>query len=171
MLRIRSRYRLMLIALLAFTHPAWAAQTLAPLPERPPAPVLDLYDLAGKPHRLAGYAGQVVIVNFWATWCPPCREEMPSMERAWQAVKGQGILLLAVNVGESQDQVWAFDAAQSLSFPVLLDEQGQTVGRWPVQGLPTTFVVDTQGRLAYRAVGGRRWDDPNLLDQVRALLR
>jgi peroxiredoxin len=146
-----------------------AEQTLTPIPDRPPAPELGLPDLDGRTHSLADHRGEVLIVNFWATWCPPCREEMPSMERAWQRVKGQGIVLLAVNVGETEDQVWSFTSDYPVSFPMLLDAGGNIVERWPVQGLPTTYVVDPEGRLAYRAIGGRSWDDPALLELVRAL--
>lgn len=92
------------------------------------------------------------------------------MERAWQALKDEGILLLGINVGESEDQVWTFTSNYPVSFPLLLDQDSKTIEAWPVRGLPTTFVVDPQGRLAYRAIGGRAWDDPVLLEQVRALL-
>lgn len=91
------------------------------------------------------------------------------MERAWRAVKDEGILLLGINVGESEDQVWTFTSNYPVSFPLLLDQDSKTIEAWPVRGLPTTFVVDPQGRLAYRAIGGRAWDDPVLLEQVRAL--
>lgn len=93
------------------------------------------------------------------------------MERAWQVVKDEGILLLAINVGETEDQVWSFTSNYPVTFPLLLDRDSGTIGRWPVQGLPTTFVIDPDGRLAYRAIGGRAWDDPALLDQVRELRR
>ena len=142
---------------------------MTPLHERPVAPEIDLVDLDGQRHTLAQHRGKVLIVNFWATWCPPCREEMPSMERAWQVVKDDDIVLLAINVGESEDEVWAFTSNYPVTFPLLLDRGGEVIKRWQVQGLPTTYVVDPEGRLAYRAIGGRAWDDPALLDQVRAL--
>lgn len=154
---------------------AWATgraeQSMTPLPDRPAAPEVDLVDVDGQRHTLAQYRGKVLIVNFWATWCPPCREEMPSMERAWQAVKDEGILLLAINVGETEDQVWTFTPNYPVTFPLLLDHDSKTIEAWPVRGLPTTFVIDPEGRLACRAIGGRAWDDPALLDQVRALRR
>lgn len=91
------------------------------------------------------------------------------MERAWQTLKDDGILLLAINVGETEDQVWTFTSNYPVNFPLLLDQDSKTIEAWPVQGLPTTFVIDPQGRLAYRAIGGRAWDDPVLLEQVREL--
>ena len=144
-------------------------QRLTPLPELAPAPAFALQDLDGRTHRLSDYRGQPVIVNFWATWCPPCRAEMPSMQRAWQRVKAEGIQILAVNVGEDADSIFQFTANYPVEFPLLMDADAVVVGAWPVKGLPTTFVVDPQGRLAYRAIGGREWDDPALLDRVRAL--
>ncbi len=161
-----------LSALLGLAATAWAAgggKGMTAMPDRPPAPELDMRDLDGVQHTLAAHRGKVLIVNFWATWCPPCREEMPSMERAWQAVRDQGIVLLAINVGETEEQIWNFTGNYPVTFPLLLDEDGSGTQRWPVQGLPTTYVVDAEGRLAFRAIGGRDWDDPALLDQVRAL--
>ncbi|WJW74815.1 TlpA disulfide reductase family protein [Thiohalobacter sp. IOR34] len=144
-------------------------QTLTPLEDRPPAPDFELTDLDGRVHRLSDYRGKVVIVNFWATWCPPCREEMPSMQRAWNWLQKNDMQLLAINVGENEDQVFEFTANYPVDFPLLLDEDSSVIERWPVRGLPTTFIVDTRGRLAYRAIGGRAWDSPELLIPARAL--
>jgi thiol-disulfide isomerase/thioredoxin len=151
------------------TLAAGGGKGMTAMSDRPPAPELDMRDLDGLHHTLAGHRGKVLIVNFWATWCPPCREEMPSMERAWQAVKDEGIVLLAINVGETEEQIGNFTGKYPVTFPLLLDEDASGTQRWPVQGLPTTYVVDAEGRLAFRAIGGRDWDDPALLDQVRAL--
>ncbi|MDJ0870578.1 MAG: TlpA disulfide reductase family protein [Gammaproteobacteria bacterium] len=144
-------------------------QSLTPVEGRPPAPELDLLDMEGVRHRMADYRGKVVIVNFWATWCPPCREEMPSMQRAYEQLREEGIEMLAVNIGENEDIIFAFTANYPVEFPLLLDLDSATIQNWPVRGLPTTFVVDPQGRLAYRAIGGRAWDDPDLLAPVRRL--
>jgi peroxiredoxin len=144
-------------------------QILTPVPGRPPAPDFDLKDPEGEPVRLLDFRGKPLIVNFWATWCPPCREEMPSMQRAHAAVSKEGIGLVAINVGEDADTVAQFLADARVEFPLPLDETSRVVMSYPVRGLPTTFVVDPDGRLAYVATGGREWDDPALLDQVRAL--
>jgi thiol-disulfide isomerase/thioredoxin len=145
------------------------AQTMTPVPERPAAPAFDLKDPDGRPVRLADFRGKPLIVNFWATWCPPCREEMPSMQRALDLLSNDEIGLIAINVGEDADTISQFLANARLKLPVLLDETSGVVMRYPVRGLPTTFVVDAEGRLAYVVTGGRDWDDPVLLDQVRAL--
>jgi len=146
-----------------------AAGDLTPLPDQPVAQDFSLRDMDGRLHRLSDYRGKPVIVNFWATWCPPCRRELPSMNRAWARLKGQGIVMLAINVGEDEDTIFPFMADYPIDFPVLLDRDGKTIERWPVRGLPTTLVIDPRGRIVYQAVGGREWDDPKLLDKVRAL--
>jgi len=148
---------------------AGGPQTLSALPKPLQAPAFKMQDMEGNTHHLADYAGKPVIINFWATWCPPCREEMPSMQRAWEQLRQEGIAMLAVNVGEDEVRVFTFMADYPLDFPILFDRDSAVLNAWPVKGLPTTFVLDPQGRIVYRAVGGRVWDDPGLLQQVRAL--
>ncbi len=144
-------------------------QTLTPLEPRPEAPTFVLVDMDGTSHRLGELRGRVVIVNFWVTWCPPCREELPSMERAYRALRGAGVAMLAINVGEDEETVFPFTANYPVTFPLLLDRDGAVVAQWPVRGLPTTYVVDPAGRIAYQAIGGRAWDAPELRAQIRAL--
>lgn len=160
------------ILLLLFVQSALAQQAgegLTALTDLPEAADFQLTDMDGNVHRLSDYKGRVVIVNFWATWCPPCREEMPSMQRAWGELQKEGILMLGINVGEDEDTIFQFSANYPVDFPLLLDLDSTVINQWPVMGLPTTFVVDTKGRIAYRAIGGREWDDPELLALVRAL--
>ena len=133
------------------------------------APAFTLADLDEETHTLSDYAGKPVIVNFWATWCPPCREEMPSMERAWQKLESEGIAMLGINVGENFDTVFGFTSQVDVSFPLLLDTDSKATAKWPIRGLPTTYVLNGEGEIVYQAVGGREWDDDALLDQVRAL--
>jgi len=142
---------------------------LTPIAERPAAPDFDLKDPDDRPQRLADYRGKAVILNFWATWCPPCREEMPSMQRAHEAVADDGIAVIAINVGEDADTINQFLADTPVAFPLPMDLDSRVVQSYPVRGLPTTFVIDPEGRLTYVATGGREWDDPKILDQVRAL--
>lgn len=144
-------------------------QVLTPMPERPAAPAFDLKDPKDQPQRLADYRGKTVILNFWATWCPPCREEMPSMQRAHESLSGDGIAVVAINVGEDADTIRSFLADNPVDFPLPMDLDSRVVQSYPVMGLPTTFVIDPDGHLTYVATGGREWDDPKLLDQVRAL--
>lgn len=135
----------------------------------PAAPPLALPDADDKPVDLAAYRGRLVLVNFWATWCPPCRREFPSLGRAMKLFKPSELAVLAVNVGEDVETVFSFTGATDVT--ILLDRDSAAMRRWPVKGLPTTYIVDKQGRLALRAVGGRDFDDPAIVAQLRALLK
>lgn len=159
----------LLLVFSPFSEAQQAGRGLTKLADTPQAPEFVLRDLDGNQHRLSDYRGQVVIINFWATWCPPCREEMPSMQCAWESLKNDGIHMLAINVGEDEDTIFQFTANYPVDFPLLMDSDSGVINQWPVRGLPTTFVVDPKGRISYRAIGGREWDDPALLSLVRAL--
>ena len=148
---------------------AQATETLTPIDSKAPAPDFSLKDTDGKLHRLSDYRGKPVIVNFWTTWCSPCREELPSMNRAWQQLEQEGIAMLAINMGEDEDTIFVFSADYPTDFPILMDEAGEVIEQWPVKGLPTTYVIAPDGTIAYRAIGSREWDDKDLLDKVRAL--
>jgi peroxiredoxin len=166
---------LALVALLWGTAATAAGpdRPMQPLEALPKAPPLALPDEEGtKTWRLSELRGKVVLVNFWATWCPPCRKELPSMERLWCQFEDAGLVVLGVNVGETGDQVFAFSNGLEtpLTFPLLLDEDSRVARSWPVKGLPTTFLIDKQGRMAFGVVGGREFDSPAIVRQVRELL-
>jgi peroxiredoxin len=146
-----------------------AADTLTPMGSKLLAPDFSLQDTEGKTHRLSDYRGKPVIINFWTTWCPPCREELPSMNRAWHQLEQEGVAMLAINMGEDEDTIFVFSADYPTDFPILMDQTGEVIEQWPVKGLPTTYVVAPDGTFAYRAIGSREWDDAELLDKVRAL--
>jgi len=148
---------------------ALAGEALVPEREPSPAPAFALPDLAERPHRLADYRGRVVIVNFWASWCAPCRRELPSMNRAWATLQPQGVVMLGVNLDEEPAAVRGFLQDFPIAFPVLIDRDARLSERWRVKGLPTTFVLDPRGEIVYRVTGEREWDDPHLLRQVLAL--
>ena len=155
------------LALLSAAAPA--DQTLTPSANKPLAHNFELVDQDGARHKLSDFRGKPVIVNFWATWCPPCRKELPSMNRAWQQLKNQGVQMIAVDVGEDEDTIFGFLSDYPIDFLVLLDIDGSEVTRWPVKGVPTTFVLDPKGRIVYTAIGGREWDDPALLEKILTL--
>jgi len=148
------------------------AQALFEVAARPQAPDFLLEDMDGKKHRLSDSHGKVVLVNFWATWCPPCRREMPSIERLSHALKGTDFEIFAVNVAENLDTVFSFTGTLDPvpTFPIVFDTDSSVLKAWPVMGLPTTFVLDRQGRIVYRVVGGREFDDPAIQAQIRGLI-
>ncbi|MCW5882013.1 MAG: TlpA family protein disulfide reductase [Anaerolineae bacterium] len=111
------------------------------------APLFRLTTLDGETVDLADSQGDVVLVNFWATWCPPCRAEMPVIEAAYQAHKDKGFRVLAVDVREGKDEVAAYARELGLSFPVLLDQNGDVTLAYRVQNLPRSFLIDRQGRV------------------------
>lgn len=167
---IRSLLVAVLMLISAASAIAAGTETLlTPMPEKPAAPDFELAGPGGEIYRLADFKGKPLIVNFWATWCPPCRAEMPAMQRAWEQVEAEGVGMIAINVGEDAETVQAFLEQVPVSFPLPLDTDSTVAQRWPMRGLPTTFVVSPEGRLVYKAIGEREWDDPALLEQVRAL--
>jgi thiol-disulfide isomerase/thioredoxin len=142
---------------------------MTPLAATPPAPGLRLTDADDRWVDLVQYRGRVVLVNFWATWCPPCRKEFPSLGRVRKLFKPSEFEVLAVNVGEDPETVFSFAGAPA--FPILFDRDSQAMANWPVMGLPTTFLVDRQGRLVAKAVGGREFDDPAIVASIKQLLK
>ncbi|MBT3040830.1 MAG: TlpA disulfide reductase family protein [Candidatus Thiodiazotropha endolucinida] len=144
---------------------------LIPVSESRSAPDLRLPDMDDEIVDIRSLKGKVVVVNFWATWCPPCRREMPSLEQLYQATKERGVVVLAVNIGEDVDAIFPFlgRVEPSPSFPILLDSDSSSPSAWKVRGLPTTFVVAPDGTLAFQAVGGREFSHPDLIKQLMSL--
>jgi thiol-disulfide isomerase/thioredoxin len=132
---------------------------------------LALKDPAGAPHALADYRGKVVLVNFWATWCDPCREEMPSMQRLKERLSDQRFAVLAVNYGESRERVAEFQQRVPLDLQMLLDPGQETARAWKVRILPMSFLLDAEGRVRYSVIGEIDWESPEAVNTVRRLLR
>lgn len=134
-------------------------------------PALELRDVEGRLHRLSDYRGSVVLVNFWATWCAPCREEMPSLERLRAQTAGQRLVVLAVNVGESGRTVRNFVRKVPVAFPLLLDRETATTRAWGARVLPASFVVGPDGRIRYSYLGALDWASDEVRAALEALLR
>ncbi len=124
------------------------------------APVLSLTGADGRALRLEDLKGKMVLLNFWATWCAPCREEMPAMERLYRANRERGLTVLAVNFMETKNEVKRFFEELQLTFPAALDPEGTAARNFGVRGLPVTFFVSRDGRILWKAIGSRDWDSP-----------
>lgn len=122
------------------------------------APAFSLSDLAGKTVQLKTFRGTLVFLNFFATWCGPCREEMPGMERLFRAHHDKGFVVLAVNMDEGAKTVRPFVQQLKLSFPILLDPQGAVTRDYGVRALPVSFLIGRDGNIRWRAIGGRDWE-------------
>ncbi len=133
------------------------------------APDFMLPDIRGINHRISDYRGRVVVINFWSTWCIPCREEMPSLERAWKRLKPSNALILAVALQDEVESVHRFLQNTTVSFPLLLDSDGEIAKQWRVIGIPVTFVLDPSGRIAYKASGIREWDSDPIIHKILEL--
>ena len=133
-------------------------------------PPFALAALDGRKVDLAAMRGRVVLINYWATWCEPCREEMPAIERLRAKMKGRPFEVLAVNYGESEEKVSSFVAKLKLSMPVLLDPYKNSVEDWKVRGLPMTFLVDASGRVRYWSFGERDWSEGEALGLVEKMV-
>ncbi|MBI5874920.1 MAG: TlpA family protein disulfide reductase [Deltaproteobacteria bacterium] len=145
-------------------------QKFEPVLEGKTAPDFALPDLKGKMVKLSDYKGKVVFVNFWATWCKPCEEEMPSMQKMYEALKKQyqNFELLAVSIDSKEpDVVEAFAKKHEVTFPVLHDKKGKIKEMYKTTGVPETFIVDQNGIIAEKVWGPRNW---NRQDSVRTII-
>jgi peroxiredoxin len=122
------------------------------------APAFSLPDLVGKKIQLKEFRGKLVLLNFFATWCGPCREEMPGMERLFRAHHDKGFVVLAVNLQESAKTVRPFVQQLKLSFPTVLDGEGSVSREYGVRALPVSFLIGRDGNILWRAIGGRDWE-------------
>jgi len=157
------------ILCLAFTQVA-NSRELSPYTAHPGTTVFDLPDLKGQQHSLGDYRGQVVLVNFWASWCSPCIKEIPVLKRLKQDLHDQPFEVLAVNVGEQKYRVWKFVKLISFELPVLLDTSKDTFQSWGASVLPTSFLLDKQGRIRYRVQGDTEWDSEKVVALIETLI-
>lgn len=137
---------------------------LRPYKGNPVPPPLKLTDLDGKVHDLADYKGKVVLVNFWASWCPPCVKEMPSMQRLKEKMAGKPFVILGVNLAEPEQEVRDFLATKvQVDFPILMDRDGAVLKAWKVFVFPTSLIVGPDGMVRYGLYGEFEWDTEQVL--------
>lgn len=147
-----------------------------PTPGRPrlgaPLPEFELSDLMGVPHHSAALAGQVVFLNFWASWCAPCREEAPALERLYMELQDEGLVIWAVSIDASaaENEILAFRDEFGLSFPIFIDPEKELYRRLGATGVPESFLIDAEGHLVEHFIGPRSWDDPRYARAIRRLL-
>jgi peroxiredoxin len=137
-----------------------------------PAPDFTLPGLDGQMVSLADYRGKVVLLNIWATWCPPCVEEMPSMEKLYQMLKAEGFEILAVSMDESGGQaVRPFMKKHKLNFPALTDTEGALKNLYQTTGVPESFIIDKDGIIVEKVIGPRDWASPGAIRSFRNLIQ
>jgi peroxiredoxin len=134
------------------------------------APNFELKDPAGKPLSLKDFRGKVVFLNFWATWCPPCIEEMPAMEKLHQELEKDGLVMLAVNFQEGPERVKEFFTQHNLTFTPLLDRDGKVTEQYQAWGLPVSVVINKRGQIAARATGSKDWHSDEARQFFKKLL-
>lgn len=135
------------------------------------APPFELPQLGSDaPTRLVDLRGRVVLLNFWATWCKPCEDEIPSMERLYRDLQGEPFQLLAVSVDDGPEPVDAFRKRFGLSFPLLLDPAHEVANAYQTTRFPESFLLDRDGRVVQRYIGPRRWDAPEYVQRIRELV-
>jgi peroxiredoxin len=136
-----------------------------------PAPSFTLTTLAGQTSGLSAYKGQVVMVNFWATWCGPCQQEMPLLDQMYKKYKPAGFTLIGVNVDKETPPVKQLLERKPVSFPVLLDPANQVSKAYHVDEMPSSVIIDRKGQIRYIHRGYKPGDENDYQDRIRALIR
>jgi len=136
-------------------------------------PVLVLKDLNGVEHNLEQYRGSVVLVQFWATYCTPCRKEMPSMNNMQKKLEKAGVpfKILAIDMGESKQEVERFVKIVKPEFTILMDETGENTQKWNVFAAPSNFIIDPKGKIKYTLFGGVEWDSNEIIETITSLAK
>jgi thiol-disulfide isomerase/thioredoxin len=135
-----------------------------------PAPAFALKDLEGAQHRLPDYRGKVVLINFWATWCGPCRDEMPSIQRLKEKLAGKPFVVLAINLDEPESRIRNFLSHMKVDFTVLLDPERTVAKEWGARILPASYIIGANGRIRYSLVGEIDWDHELIVSRIAELL-
>ncbi len=157
-------------ALVCLLVGAAAAADLKPWAGGPP-PALALKDLDGGSHRLSDYRGKVILVNFWATWCGPCRDEMPSIQELKDKLAGKPFVVLAVNLDEPESRIRKFlSQMKKLDFTILLDPERKAARAWGARILPATYIIGPDGKIRYSLVGEIDWGNEHVVSRIAELL-
>lgn len=162
----------MFITLPACSKPA-AEKKSAVAAEKSPAPEISVTSLAdGSPLKLSDLKGKVVLLNFWATWCPPCREEIPSMMKLNGFMTGKPFQMVAVSIDEGgKPAIETFFKQSGFSLPTYLDASGTASKTYGITGVPESFIIDKNGVLAKKIIGGVVWDSPEVVSYLEGLMK
>ena len=160
-----------LFVILMFFSISTSALTLKPYNGNIKNPQLELMDLQGKKHSLSDYNGQVVLVQFWATYCTPCRVEMPSMNRLQEKMANKPFKILAVNMAEEPDEVKAFIRQVKPEFKILIDSDGRVLQKWKVFAAPSSFIVGPDGEIKYTLYGAVEWDSDEIIKTLVSIIK
>lgn len=163
--------RLLILAVLFSMSAMLQAANLKPVEGNVAAPALVLKDLQGKTHDLKDYKGQVVLVQYWATYCGPCRQEMPSMNKMMTKMGDVPFKILAVDMGETEAEVKQFVSEVKPDFTILMDEDGKSIGDWKVFAAPSNFIVGPEGNIRYTLFGGVEWDSDELIEKLKSVAK
>ena len=156
-----------IMLLTLFIQPIQANDMLMdPMPAAKPAPDFNLMGMDGETHTLEDLKGKFVLVNFWATWCNPCKVEMPLLEKLHQTLKSEKFTVLGLHVGPGPENIEEFKKLMPISFPIYVDMDLEV--NWGVPGLPTTFLMDPEGKLIYRAVGKREFASDEMVNFLKS---
>ena len=178
MLRL-ARFLVLLLVVFAGAAVAASAADLSDLRDkaglqalREPTKIIDfeLENLAGKKVKLSSFTGKVVVLNFWATWCPPCRAEIPSLQALYDKLGKLGFEIVAVDLQEDKAKVAAFAKTNKMTFPILLDLQGAVGSTYGASAIPTSYVIDRRGYAIAGIQGSMEWNTPAAEQYMRALL-
>ena len=134
------------------------------------APDFTLKDVSGRDVAFASFKGRAVLINFWATWCPSCRSEMPALNRLGKELRGRGLAVIAVSADRSAETVKDYLMKNPLDFPILVDQDSRVARQFKVFSLPTSFLVDRNGSILYRFLGEEEWNSPEMLEKINRAL-
>jgi len=129
-----------------------------------------LKNIDGEDFQLNKSKGHWVFLHFWASWCGPCREEMPAVQRLSEILPNDKLEIVMINTAENEDTIFEFLAAIDVELNSLMDVDGQVTEVWKPRGLPTTFLINPEGKIKYQAIGGREWDKPEYLEFLKRLV-
>lgn len=162
---------ILLLSLTGLSQGVAQAANLKPVTKDIAAPALKLKDLHGASHDLKDYEGQVVLVQFWATYCGPCRQEMPSMNKMMTRMGDTPFKILAVDMGETEVEVKQFVSEVKPEFTILMDEDGKSIGDWRVFAAPSNFIIGPDGKIKYTLFGGVEWDSDEIIEKMKAVAK